>query len=84
MRESFVFYKSYYSAVEQLPKKDRLKAYRAIICHGLGMEDNPDFTGGVGIVTELVYPLIDRSNARYDACRQNGKKGGRPKTEVEK
>lgn len=77
MRESFVFYKSFYNAIEMLPQKERLKNYQAIICHGLELAESPDVSG---VVTELVYPLIDRSNARYDAQKRNGKLGGRPKT----
>ena len=74
MRDSVVFYRSFYDAVKDLPPEDFKKSVQAIMGYGLdGIE--PETTGIEKTIFLLTKPQIDANNRRY----QNGSKGGRPK-----
>ena len=76
-KESFVFYKSFYDALQDLKDKDRLKVYDAICEMALnGNERN--LTGISKTVFTLIKPQVIANNRRYE----NGRKGGRPKKET--
>ncbi len=78
MRDSFVFYRSFYEALEDLPPKDFKEAALAIMQYALdGVE--PKTTGVGKSVYKIAKCLIDRNNQRYE----NGKKGGRPHNQTE-
>ncbi|MCL2815983.1 MAG: DUF6291 domain-containing protein [Oscillospiraceae bacterium] len=84
MRESLVFYKSFYEAIECLPEDEQLKAYKAIMEYSLNGEE-PNVDGAAKAIFKLVKPQIDSNNKRYE----NGKKGagfgdtgGKPKDEA--
>ena len=76
MRDSFVFYRSFADAINDLDDKDRLAAYDAIVRYALDGEDKLQKGAAKAILT-MARPMIDINNARYE----NGRKGGRPKTE---
>lgn len=79
MRESMVFYKSFYDAVKDLPPKQFKDAMSAICEYGFeGKEDIKTPTAKT--VLALVKPMIDKNIKRYE----NGCKGGRPTAEPEK
>lgn len=62
-REAFVFYRSYYEAAMELPEKERLKLYDAIIEYALyGVE--PDIKGVVKAVFVSIKPGIDSRKKR--------------------
>lgn len=72
-RESFVFYRSFYEAIHDLPKDIRLEVLTAIIEYALFgrvPEDLKPFARGM---FTLIKPNIDANTARFE----NGKKGGR-------
>ena len=71
MTEGFVFYKSFYEAIEDLPEADQLAVYKAICQYGLN-EEEPECSGVVRAVFRLVKPQIDANKKKRDA----GKKGG--------
>ena len=72
MRESFVFYQSFYEALRELPDKSRLKVYDSVCEYGLnGIE--PELTGMEKAIFTLIKSQIDRRNQRVE----NGKKGGK-------
>lgn len=77
-RESMVFYKSFYEAIKTLPDEERLRAYDYIMGYGLDGEEPEGKTVAFGIFL-MARPQIDANNRRYE----NGKKGGRQKTEIE-
>ena len=77
MRDSFVFYRSFYSSMKSLNKTERLKLYDAITEYALDDVETDDLTGTLKIIYDLVKPLIDANNRKY----KNGLKGGRPKDE---
>ena len=74
MRESFVFYRSFFESFEGLSKKDKLLLFEAVCNYALN-DIKPDLTGVPLAMFKLLKPQIDANNRRYE----NGKKGGRPK-----
>ena len=72
-RESFVFYRSFYDAINKCPADSRLVLYEAITRYALdGIE--PQFEGILDLVWTLVKPQLDANWKRY----LNGFKGGAP------
>lgn len=78
MRDSFVFYKSFYEAIETLPKAKKIHLYDAIVRFALFSEE-PSLEGALQGMFNLIKPQLSANLARYE----NGKKGGRPKNEKE-
>jgi len=81
MRDSFVFYRSFFEGVSLLPDKDKLEAYNAICEYSLnGVE--PELGGTAKAVFLLIKPQIDANTRRYQnglKGKDFGAKGGRPK-----
>lgn len=82
MKDSFVFYRSFYEAVRELSKDIQLEVYSAIIEYALNGRRIDGLKPISRSIFSLVLPQLDANNARY----RNGIKGGRPpkvkKTEV--
>lgn len=78
MRDSVVFYRSFWEAIKQLPEKERLESLTAILEYGLD-EIEPKSAGVASAMFLMAKPQIDANNRRY----QNGTKGGRPVTKPE-
>lgn len=76
-KESFVFYRSFYEALQDLKDKDRLKVYDAI-CELAMNNKETELTGMSKTIFTLIKPQILANTKRYE----NGKKGGRPKKET--
>lgn len=76
MRDSIVFYRSFLEATEDLPAEDFKRCVMAILKYGLDGE-TPTTSGIEKTIFIMAKPQIDVNNKRYE----NGKKGGRPKTE---
>lgn len=72
IRDSFVFYRSFFVAISQLPKKYQLDTYQALAKYALDSEET-SLNGISSAVLELCKPQIDANNRRFE----NGKKGGR-------
>lgn len=72
MRDSFVFYRSFYDAIKELPEEYQAETYRAVFGYAL-YGDEPKLSGVPLAVFRLIQPQIDANNRRYE----NGLKGGR-------
>ena len=75
MREGFIFYESFRSAMKGLPAETQLRLYHALADYAL-YDIEPDFSDdgiALGFFT-LMRPQIDANNRRRDA----GLRGGRP------
>lgn len=73
MRESFIFYKSFFDSIEELAPEDQLILYSTICKYALdGIE--PNIKGPARAVFICIKPQIDANTRRYE----NGLKGGRP------
>ena len=55
-RETFVFYRSYFDAIELLSKKNRLLAYEAIAKYALTQEEIQDLPPQVAIILKMAKP----------------------------
>ena len=73
MRDSFVFYRSFYEAIADLPDADLAACFRAISEYALN-DIEPEVPGIAKTVFKMAKPQIDANTKRY----QNGAKGGRP------
>ena len=83
MKDSIVFYKSFYEAIQKIPEEEQLKLYNAIFSYSF-TEIEPEIEDGIAkAMFILIKPNIDSANARYKASVENGKKGGRPKKETQ-
>ena len=77
-RGSCVFYTSWYEAINQLPQKDQLNAYKMIFDYALNFKE-PDAKDGVAYaIFIMAKPLIEKAEDRYNESVEKGKKGGRP------
>jgi len=74
MRDSFIFYKSFYESVKELKTTEQIKIYNAIFKFQFENEE-VELKGVSKSVFNLIKPLLDANNQRY----LNGKKGGAPK-----
>ena len=75
MRDSVVFYRSFYEAIRRLPAEQFKSSALAILEYGLDGKE-PETDGIERTVFCMAKPQIDANNRRYE----NGTKGGRPKT----
>ena len=81
MRESFVFYQSFYEALKELPDNVRLKLYDMISVYALTGEE-VECSGIEKAVFSLIKPQIKANNQRYlNGCNaaEFGARGGRPR-----
>lgn len=79
MRDSFVFFKSFYESIKNLEDKYQLELYNAICEYSLYGTEPVGLSPIATALFTLMKPNIDNSTRRYDANVSNGKKGGRPK-----
>lgn len=59
-RETFVFYRSYFDAIELLSKKNRLLAYEAIAKYALTQEEIQDLPPQVAIILKWLSLILMR------------------------
>lgn len=78
MRDSVVFYRSFWEAIEDLPEPEFKQSVSAVMQYALDGKE-PDVTGVAKTFFKMAKPQIDVNNRRY----QNGTKGGRPVTNQE-
>ena len=83
-KNSFVFYETFESVIEELPEEMQLKFYKYITQYGLhGIE--PEVTGIEKAIWTQIQFSIDQAQNRRKRAIENGNKGGRPnKTETQK
>lgn len=81
-RDSFVFYRSFFEAIEKLKKNDKLTIYSHICRYALD-GDAEELEGAPGALFDLIKPQIDANFRRFENGKKGaeyGKLGGRPKT----
>lgn len=82
-KDSFVFYRSYFEALSDLPEEQQFRLYFAISNYSLNFIE-PKFDGICKTVWTLVKPQIDANRKKWQngiLGAEHGKKGGRPKKE---
>lgn len=76
MRNSFIFYESWWEAIKDLPKDVRGDVLTAIVEYGLTGNTNVQLKPITNALLTMAKAQIDVNNKRYE----NGKRGGRPKS----
>jgi hypothetical protein len=67
MRDTMIFYRSFYEAIKELPKEEQANIYDAIFSYGLDFKE-PQLSGISKTVWTLIKPQIDANIKRF----QNG------------
>ena len=70
MRDSVLFYRSFYDAMKNIPPEERLKVYDSIMEYGM-YDHKPDLDGVALAIFLLAKPQIDRSI--HFSEKQNGR-----------
>ena len=81
MRDSFIFYRSFFESIEEADQPSQLLLYKAIAKYALYQEE-PQLKGMVKAVWKAIKPQLDANLIRYEnGCKggAHGKKGGAPK-----
>ena len=84
-KESFVFYRSFYEALQNVPKKHRTEVYEAVFEYAFESRE-PSLSGVPRALWELIRPQLDASQKRYENAKKGaeyGKLGGRPRKKEE-
>lgn len=76
MRDSIVFYKSFFDSIQYLPDENKLPVLMAVLEYGFTGNEQ-ELEGVEKAIFSLIKPQLDANEKRY----QDGKKGGRPKRE---
>ena len=77
MPKGVVFLLSFHEAIKDLPDMERLSVYDAVVHYGLYGEVI-EMSPVARSLFALMKPVIDSSQRKYTAARENGRKGGRP------
>ncbi|MFW6275309.1 MAG: DUF6291 domain-containing protein [bacterium] len=64
-RDSFIFYRSFYEAISDLPDKEQLDIYKAISEFSLNFQE-PELTGISATIFKLVKPQLVANNKRFE------------------
>lgn len=72
MRDSAVFYRSFYEAINELPDVNQLELYKAIFDYSLNFKEH-DLKGLSKTIFMLIKPQLDANNKRYkNGCTPKG------------
>lgn len=80
-RDSFIFYRSFYEAICDLPEKKQLMVYKSIAEFSLNFQEIP-MNGIQGTIFKLIKPQLEANKRKYINGLKGGEhgvKGGRPK-----
>ncbi len=83
-RESFVFYRSFYEGIKELPRDIQGEVLTAIMEYGLNGVTTENQKPITKAMFALIKPQLDANNQRFENGKlgaEHGKKGGRPKKE---
>lgn len=72
-RDSFIFYRSFYEAISELPKESQADTYNAIMQYALNQEE-VELTGIPKAIFSLVKPQLDANYKKYENGKQKKSK----------
>lgn len=84
-RDSFIFYRSFFEAINDMPVKHQLKVYKAICSKSLNFAE-VELKGISNTIFTLIKPQLEANNRRFingSKGAEHGIKGGRPVTPTE-
>ena len=73
MRDSFIFYRSFYEAINELPRENQVDAYNAIMQYALNQKEI-ELTGIPKAIFSLVKPQLDANYKKYENGKQKKSK----------
>lgn len=82
IKNSFIFYRSFFEAIEEISDAEKLEVFMAICQFSLNF-DEPKLSGISKAIFTLIKPQLSANQSRWDnGCKggEHGIKGGRPKT----
>ena len=71
-RDTVIFFRSFYEAIQQLPEADRLSVYEAIFEYSLNNAEI-QLSGTPAAVFTLLKPILDKSKRKAESGRKGGK-----------
>lgn len=72
-RDSFIFYRSFYESIKELPEDNQLKVYKAISNYALNQEEI-ELDGISKAIFSLIKPQLDANYKKYENGKQNKNK----------
>lgn len=72
-RDSFIFYRSFYEAIKEIPEKEQLQVYKAISVYALEQEEI-ELEGIAKAIFSLVKPQLDANYKKYENGKQKKSK----------
>lgn len=72
-RDSFIFYRSFYEAIKEVPEDAQLQIYKAISIYALEQEEI-ELTGIAKAIFSLVKPQLDANYKKYENGKQTKSK----------
>ena len=72
-RDSFIFYRSFYEAIKEIPEENQLQVYRAITNYALNQEEI-ELDGISKAIFSLVKPQLDANFKKYENGKQKKSK----------
>ena len=72
-RDSFIFYRSFFEAICELPKEDQADSYNAIMQYALNQEE-VELKGISKAIFSLVKPQLDANYKKYENGKQSKSK----------
>jgi DnaD/phage-associated family protein len=72
-RDSFIFYRSFYDAISELPKENQADTYNSIMKYALDQEEI-ELTGISKAIFSLVKPQLDANYKKYENGKQKKSK----------
>lgn len=80
MRDSMIFYRSFFEAVRELDSETKSQIYDAIFDYGMNFKE-PELTGVAKTIWTLIKPNLDANIRKFENGSKgasHGSKGGRP------
>ena len=72
-RDSFIFYRSFYEAIKEIPEESQLKVYKAITNYALNQEEI-ELNGIPKAIFSLIKPQLDANYKKYENGKQKKSK----------
>jgi len=81
MRDSCIFYRSFFEAIKELPKENQADVYNAIFEHSLNFNEI-DLVGINKTIMTLIKPQLDANIKRFENGKKPKQKQNESKTEA--
>lgn len=63
-RDSFIFYRSFYESIKEIPEEEQLKVYKAITEYALN-QNELELTGIAKAIFTLIKPQLDANYQKF-------------------